>query len=80
MREAILKFECGFSRAELANCVREINSIKNQRRQTVSTLQHAAMQERMEELRNKMSCGRTSTDLAIQKLWEDAARVAALSE
>ncbi len=77
VRESILKYECGCSSREMADCVREINSAKAQRRRAIHTIQHDAVQERMERMRRKLGRlvgARKSTEKQIEKLWEDAAK------
>lgn len=77
IREAILQKDCGYSRVEVARVVKEINMCKAKRRQTLTNLQHAKLEERVEELLNGfkiITCQKQKEDLALDKLWNDAAK------
>ncbi len=77
IRESILKFECGCSTRELAECVRTINQVKAHRRQTIHNLEQAHLHERMEKLRRKVGRiigTRKSTDKEIERLWLEAGK------
>lgn len=80
IREAILKRDCGYSNMEVARCVRKINAIKAKRRQTVTNLQHQKAEERMEDLKDsimRMACKKMSDKEEMDRLWDDAAKIAA---
>jgi len=80
IREAILRRDCGYSSTEVAKCVREINAAKAKRRQTVTNLQHQKAEERMENFRDsikRVTCNKRSDKEEMDKLWEDAAKIAA---
>jgi len=73
LREEILKFDCGVSRAEMAQCIREIKAIKAKRRQTTNNLGFAKTEEKMESL--KKVCGRVIgvrkyTNKEFKLLWQ----------
>jgi hypothetical protein len=70
-REAILKFECGYSLSDLASNVREINMIKARRRQTMGNLQYSKFEEKLEAIKrgiNRIVCARRTVDAELTKL------------
>jgi len=79
IREAILQKDCGYSRVELAKVVKQINSCKAQRRQTVTNLQHEKLEEKIEAMLSgfkRITCRqKLNEDLALEKLWDDAAKL-----
>lgn len=74
IREEILKLECGYSRADIAACIRQINHIKFQRRQTVHNLNSSKVEEKLENLQRKlghMICARNRVDAHIREWWQE---------
>ena len=75
LREKLLKFECGFSRRQIAQSVRSVQAVKQNRRQTVNNLHSSKTQEKLENF--KRALGRVvgirkSSEREIEILWEKA--------
>lgn len=61
----------------MAKVVKQINSCKAKRRQTVTNLQHEKLEEKIEAMLSglkRITCQQQNEDLALEKLWVDAAK------
>ena len=75
LREKILKIDCGVSRAEMAACVREIQMVKDNRRQTKNSLLSAKTQEKLENFTRSLGrfLGTRKSDAKeVEVLWQKA--------
>ncbi|GFH45554.1 hypothetical protein CTEN210_02028 [Chaetoceros tenuissimus] len=78
VRESLLRKDCGYSSRELAQCVREINAIKAQRRQTVTNLPNHKMEEKIEEMKNALkaaTCRTKADEVEFQKIWNSTSDI-----
>jgi len=74
-RERILREECGYARSDLAQCVRSVNAMKHNRRQTINNLSLEHCEEGWQRVLRKVKrCfgRRRSSAKEIKTLWKDA--------
>jgi len=73
-RERILREECGYARSQIAQCVRDVNAAKHNRRQTINNLPMQHCEENWQSFLRFISrcfC-RHSSENDVKALWKEA--------